>query len=376
MRLGISLFQYYPERIGGTGEYIRRLIRYLLPLLTGNDELHLLGTSETISHFDDLEHTGLQRHSWPLTEQQIRRMRAVDLVLPWGTSRWLGREINRLGCDVILCPQQSIFPLGMTAPLVVSIMDLLHERLPRAVSRVQRWIRRRKEARIVRDAAHTISISQATRADWLQLRGGDPERSHVVYLGGRDPAEPGTTNPAAGEGPYLFYPAHPYPHKNHMGLIVAWDSMRDRAPDLKGRLVFTGQIDARMRQLLQYQGDPTVQHLGYCSANELSAIYAGCRAVVLPTLFEGFGMPVVEGLCYGRPVLCSNLPVFHELVGDAVQYFDPHNREELARLLEQTLRAVPPAPSSAAITELRERLTWDRCAHETWAICQHAAGLR
>lgn len=373
MRVGVSLFQFFPERIGGAGEYIQRVIPLLLPLLGEADELYLFGNSVNLQPFETLAHPRLQRVVWPLSDRQIRWLRAGDLFVPGGLSRSLSRRINALQCDVILCPQQSLFPLGMQAPVVVSVMDLLHERCPEYVSRLQRWLRRRKERLIVRGAAQVSTISEATRADWLRWRDPDPLRSRVIALGGRSPTAPAEQNPAAGPTPYLFYPAHPYPHKNHVGLITAWQRLRERSPDLPGRLILTGQCDRRLAQLLA-NAPQDITHLGYRSSGEMAAIYSSCRAVVLPTLFEGFGIPLLEGLGYGKPVFCADLPVFRELVGAAVTYFDPRDVAQLSAALEQALSADLVAPAPELQQTLQARFTWNACAQDTWRLLQETAG--
>ena len=104
----------------------------------------------------------------------------------------------------------------------------------------------------------------------------------------------------------------------------------------------------------------------------MAAAYAGCQGVIIPTLFEGFGMPVIEGVGYGRPVCCSDLSVFHELVGDAVQYFDPLSVDAMTAAIEDLFvgRVAVPAPAIAA--EIVDRLNWDRCAAETYAVLRAA----
>ena len=374
MRIGIALFQFFPGRIGGVAEYIERLIPGLLQVLDGADELILCGNRENLAPFDALTHARLRRVEFSWSRRWIQCLRLADVVLPVSLSSLGSRTLNRLGLDVMFFPQQSIFPRGVRTRTVVGVMDLLHYRCPGQVSVGQRWLRRRKERHLVSACDLAISISAATQSDLRHYYNIAAEKCVVVHLAGRSPQAPSVENPVPAGAPYVFYPAAAFPHKNHARLLAAFRQFRTSQPQVPARLVLSGHVTAPLQRLLAQQaayGD--VVHLGFVSSSQVAAAYVGCQGVVNPSLFEGFGMPVVEGLGYGRPVCCSNLPVFHELVDDAVQYFDPLSVESIANALADLFAGRVPGPAPEKYEQIRQRLNWDRCAAETYAALRQAA---
>lgn len=369
MRIGIALFQFFPGRIGGVAEYLERLVPGLLQVMAANDELVLCGNRENLAPFDYLTDPRLQRAQFPWSRRWIQCLRLADLLLPGSPSSLFSRSLNSLNFDVFFCPQQSIFPRGVTARTVVAVMDLLHYRCPDQVSPWQRWLRGRKEWHFVRSCDHTISISAATQADLQLYYQVPPEKCSVVHLAGKALQTKVVANPVPAGSPYLYFPAAAFPHKNHPRLLEAFRQYRESHPESPARLVLSGMKSPRLQKLLSTQdaaGD--VLHLGFVSSAEVAAIYAGSAGVIIPTLFEGFGMPVIEGVGYDRPVCCSNLPVFHELVGDAVQYFDPLSVGSIRTAIEDLFAGRVAVPSPTRKAEILDRLNWERCAAETYAV--------
>lgn len=106
--------------------------------------------------------------------------------------------------------------------------------------------------------------------------------------------------------------------------------------------------------------------VGWLSAEELERHYAEATAVVFPTRFEGFGLPVLEGMARGVPVLCSDLPVLREVGGDAAVYFDPHDPSQIASTITQVLARPAQLASMAELGLKRsQEFSWDRTARQT-----------
>jgi glycosyltransferase involved in cell wall biosynthesis len=98
--------------------------------------------------------------------------------------------------------------------------------------------------------------------------------------------------------------------------------------------------------------------------------------VIIPSLFEGFGMPLIEGLGYGKPVFCSDLLVFRELAGETVKYFDPKSVESITAAISQIFSAEPDQPNPEEVAKILGRLNWERCAEETYRILKNCNGAR
>lgn len=373
MRIGVALFQFFRGRIGGTAEYIERLVPGLLRVMSPDDELVLCGNDENLAPFQQLDDPRIQRVPFQWSRRWIQALRFADIVLPFSITNSAAKRIDGLGLDVLFCPQQSIFPKGIKTKTVVTMMDLLHYRCPDHVSIWQRWLRRRKELQLLETCDHTISISAATRNDLQLYYSVSPEKCSVVHMGGRAFRTSSATNPVPAGAPYIFYPAAAFPHKNHGRLFEAFRHFRQARPEVPARLVMSSQTSPEVKRLLrEHAPHGDVIHLGYISRAEVAAAYADCQGVIIPTLFEGFGMPVIEGIGFGRPVCCSNLDVFHELVGDAVRYFDPYSVDEMTTAIAEVFANRVAVPDSEEVARIQNKLNWDRCAAETYAVLRAA----
>jgi len=156
-------------------------------------------------------------------------------------------------------------------------------------------------------------------------------------------------------GGFFLYPAQSWPHKNHVRLIAALAMIAKELPaDL--RLVLTGSPFAADHPahglIAEHRLEKRVLHLGYRSPMELRALYDGAKALVYPSLFEGFGLPVAEAMIARCPVACSNTSSLPEIAGDAAITFDPVNVPEMAAAM---LRIAIDADLRTALMAASER---------------------
>lgn len=132
---------------------------------------------------------------------------------------------------------------------------------------------------------------------------------------------------------FLFYPAYSWPHKNHKGLLNALALLRDRE-GLRVPVVFSGGQNAFFEELRRYvrkrQLCDQVRFVGFVSPQELVGLYHLCTGMIFPSLFEGWGLPILEAFSCGVPVACSNVTSLPEVAGDAALMFDPHDVEQIA----------------------------------------------
>jgi glycosyltransferase involved in cell wall biosynthesis len=132
---------------------------------------------------------------------------------------------------------------------------------------------------------------------------------------------------------YLLYPAQAWPHKNHAALLRALAAYRDRAPATDLGLVCTGATGSQGQELRRLAAELLppgwVAFTGFVEEREFAALLSRCRALIFPSLYEGFGMPVLEAMAYDRPVLCSNLTSLPEVAADAALLFDPRDSQSI-----------------------------------------------
>ena len=143
-----------------------------------------------------------------------------------------------------------------------------------------------------------------------------------------------------GSGQYLLFPGNTWPHKNHEGAVEALRVLRG-AYGLDPLLVCTGsakEAEGELRAKICAAGlEDRVRFLGYCPTTDMPALYEGAAALVFPSLFEGFGIPLLEAMWCDCPIVCSNTTSLPEIAGDAALLVDPRSPEELAHALARVL---------------------------------------
>jgi len=247
-------------------------------------------------------------------------------------------------------------------PGILTINDLQHLQYPQFFGEAE-WRERETLYRASAMAAkRIICISEFTRQDVHERYGIPLDKLTTIWL--IPSRSVWRTLPEARcrrlladmgvAGPFLFFPAHGWPHKNHARLVQAFQLARPRLPkDL--RLVFTGRPFApdheAARRMRESGPDSGILHLGWRSPLEVRALFQACHALVFPSLFEGFGMPVAEAIIAGKPVACSNATSLPEIAGDAAVMFDPNDVQDMAAKIEQvaTDEALRAALAAAAL---------------------------
>jgi len=364
VRIALSLLSLRPGQVGGAETYVRALVRHL-PAAARGEELLLLLDRDL-----DREITG---EGWskvvmPYGARSLVARRIAEAYTPW-RDRLSERVLAAAAPDVTLFPQQSIFPHRAPGPAVVTAVDVQHVHLPDHFGLFDRTFRPRVYPRSQERAAAVIAISRFT-LDALEERCGLPRGKGVVVPLGVEPRREGapTTLPAGlAPGSFLYCPAATWPHKGHDRLLRIFASLR-RSGEVGERLVLTGQRtplwDRELLPLARSLGvESEVLHLGFVPRAQVDALLAAARAVLFPTRYEGFGLPVVEAASAGARVIASRLPVFDEIglpPENQVNFDDPTAVAAALRL---------PAPTRLD----REPLSWDEVARRTLEVVRSTA---
>lgn len=286
---------------------------------------------------------------------------------------FLGIE-NRLAARRLSARKPSLFhstyytvPGQRTLPTVVTVYDFLHERFASMLG--EREFTRRKR-RVIEAAERVIVISDATREDVLRYTNCPAERIAVAYPAISDVfAEPASAQALARRRdmgitrPYVLFVGRRGQYKNFSVILHALAIARSRldldvvavggAPTLE-----SWECDLVTRARMEDR----IHLVGTRSDDELRDLYAGAAAVVVPSLGEGFGIPLVEGMAAGAQIVVSDIPVFREIAGDAAIYFDPHEPEALATALASTCSVARADSARRAGRERARRFAWDEAA--------------
>jgi glycosyltransferase involved in cell wall biosynthesis len=259
--------------------------------------------------------------------------------------------LRRLRPDLVHAPN-CFLPLRRPCPGVVTVHDLAFEAHPEDFSRrtgaKYRWF----TPRAIRSAECVICVSQFTADDVCERYGADPEKVRVVP---NAPALPIVDAPVA-EGDYLLAVGDRRGKKNLGRLVDAW-----RASGVEHRLVIAGA---------GHHTWPGVETPGYVDDAELDALLRGAALLVHPSFYEGFGLVVAEALARGTPVACARATALPELAGDAAEWFDPLDTDDMAAAI---LRALRRRDELARLGPERVAgLSWERTARETAAVYAEA----
>jgi len=363
MRLAVSLLNFRPGRIGGAETYLRGLAAGLARVTSKADELILITHRD---NHDAITMDGARRVCIDRSESQITRARLLEAWTPY-RARFAERLLASLQADVVLFPQQSIFPKRLVGRCVLTVVDIQHLLLPHNISWPERLFRRGIYPYSLRRADHVLAISEFTRETLLDRCRVSTERVTTVPLG----YEPPTTDHDDSDdvdqyGAYVYYPAATWPHKNHAALFRAVAALHQRG-QFPYRLVLSGMKTGHWRGLerlisrLALAG--LVIHEGFVSRQRVGQLYRAAAAVLIPSQFEGFGLPVLEAVAYGKKTIVSRLPVFSELGVPKSCQIDFDDPEQLRAALER--------PGATRLE--KPPFTWDDCARATLDILHRVA---
>jgi glycosyltransferase involved in cell wall biosynthesis len=293
----------------------------------------------------------------------------------------LSWEMARRPPDVLFVPAH-VLPLVHPKRSAVTVHDLGFAAHPEAHTRFQRWYLGWSTRFNARSAARVVADSQATRGDLERLYGIPPERIAVAYPG-RDetlgpvtePAELGAMREQLGlRGPYLLYVGTLQPRKNLSRLVEAF-AMAAGGLDPAMHLVLAGRqgwLSEPILTQIRVSGlQGRVLLPGYMPAQHLAALYSAATAFVYPSLYEGFGLPVLEAMACGTPVLCSDSSSLPEVAGDAALLVDPTDTAAMASALIQIaenggLRQILVKRGFRQV----QQFSWQRCAREVLAVLE------
>jgi glycosyltransferase involved in cell wall biosynthesis len=289
-----------------------------------------------------------------------------------------GTAAKRVAADVWFSTAQSI-PLSAPCPRVVMIHDLIPVLFPQYVSRgkavYQKWALRHA----IRNADAILANSETTKRDIVAF-GSDRRlegKVTVTYLGPGNRLEPSTQamKPTGVRfEKFLFWLGALEPRKNLEGIVKAFDELRrqNKLPDEFGVVIGGGkgvpppEVAARLAETGLAD---RFQFAGFIPDAELPTYMSSCEAFIYPSLYEGFGMPVLEAMIAGAPVLASNQSAIQEVGGDAPLYFDPSDPASIARAIEELIQT--PALRADRIEKgfaRAQRFSWRRCAEQTLEV--------
>jgi len=301
-------------------------------------------------------------------------------VLPYGGGMYslreqlLGGSAMRRGGRADLChfPHYNVPYFRPAEPYVVTVHDLIHFRFPAGHSRLKLRMAHRVLERAVKHAARVICISEATRRDLLDACPAVADKIAVIPQGVSERFSP--IEPAAVEtfrrqhdlGRFALLVGSCKSHKNAPLAVAAVEQVRQTFPDLA--LVHVGPPEG-------LPASPAVRHLGYVTDLELRTLYGAAVCLMFPSQWEGAGLPVLEAMACGCPVVCGPTPSLDDTCGQAAMRSRTETATELAGLLRTLVEDQPTRQRyvDLGLTQAR-RFSWTQTARLTLDVYSEAAG--
>ena len=293
-----------------------------------------------------------------------------------GANRLLARAwLARHPADLV---HETYYSRARTAPagtpMVLTVFDMIHEKFPDYAPRTKRIVAWKRAA--IGRADHLICISENTRRDLLEVYDVPPERASVVRLGFS--LQSGESAPAPVAEPYLLYVGKRGGYKDFATLLEACAGApaltRDFLLVCFGDAPFSAAELSRMREL----GIPPerVRHITGDDVR-LAACYRGASLFVYPSRYEGFGLPPLEAMALGCPVVCSNASSLPEVVGDAARMFEAGDAGALRAAMDAVLGSTEVAAGLRAKGPARAAtFSWDACARQTRAVYEQVLAFK
>lgn len=248
----------------------------------------------------------------------------------------------RLEADLLFCPFTALDFYDPAVPAVSVIHDLQYRYYPQFFDPADARRRQRAFDETCRVAKYIVCASMYVRRTILENADVAPERIEVIPIvlphrvSRPEPAviEEALRSLGVASGDFLLYPANFWPHKNHEALLRGFSMYLAANSARPLKLVLTGAPGPRRDAVLDIcRRDPALSAAvslpGYVPEANFAALLWGCRAIIFPSLFEGFGMPLLEAMAAAKPILASNATSLPEVAGDAAFYFDPARPDQI-----------------------------------------------
>jgi len=262
-----------------------------------------------------------------------------------------------------------------TAKRVITVHDMIHEKFPQYFSR--RDTTPKYKALAVQRAHHIICVSENTRRDLIEILNVPREKTSVVYHGYSISCAIASVKPIIHKKPFVLYIGNRGGYKNFILLLHAFESSRLLQNELSIICFGGGKVTAQEIELLRALNLPS-DCVSYVHGDDLilASLYASAKVFIYPSLYEGFGIPPLEAMAFGCPVVCSNTSSIPEVVGNAAHLFDPTNTSDLRAAIEAVVCS---SDYSARLKskgyERIKMFSWEKCADDTLGVYEKVLGI-
>lgn len=370
MKVVLNLLYLLPGVVGGTETYARSLIR----------AFSRQGDDNEYSVFLNRESAGLDVTPGENFRRVICPINATNRAARYSWEQGaMPLQLRRIKPDLVHSLGY-VIPLAARGPQVVTVHDVNYLGHKGWRTGIGRTAFRFFAERTVKRADRIIAVSRFSRDEIVRHMGVDPGKVSVVHSAGREDPPRSTNGASTSEvvrnlkRPYIMAFSALSAHKNIPRLISAFGRISSIVPHdlvLVGHMPVKSAVRAEMEAA---GGDERIHFTGYLPETDVTALLANASLFAFPSLYEGFGLPLLDAMNVGTPVVCSSAGALPEVAGDAALLFDPHSEDDIAHALK---RGLLDTDLRAGLIERGHEnaraFSWDRTARETLDIYQQVA---
>ena len=368
LRVGVDIRPFY-EPLTGIGWYLYHLLHEIAK--RDDAELFLFGDAR-VTDIGPALHADVPTNAhvcWFDLRGRGKISRAQRAITAAAYVLWMAL----IDCDVMFAPNYFLPRLlgAIARRRVITIHDLTYKRFP---DLLQKETLHSLEAHMPREIAvadAVICVSESTRNDLLKYYQLDPQRAFAIHSGVAIAAEVGGAPPLPDR--YLLFVSTIEPRKNLGVLLDAFENLK-RTRKYDGSLVVVGRIGWKSDEFVPRLGGRDVHHLDYLEPGELQAVYRKAEIFVFPSIYEGFGFPLLEAMAHGVPTIAAESSSLPEIAGDASLYFDPMDAVQLESAIVRVLESHE--LRHALVSRGRERVAqfkWETTAQRTFEVLQRVS---
>lgn len=343
-----------------TGRYVERLLYYLQQIDNQNDYLVLLKPKDV--------------DGWQPSNSRFSKVACPHKEFTFDEQIGFKKQLDRLKADLVhfTMVQQPVWYKGK---VVTTMQDLTTVRFKNPsknaiVFTLKRQVYRWVNKRVAKKSEAIITPSEFVKDDVAKFANVAPDKITVTLEAADAIVEAPEPVKGLEKTQFIMYVGRPTPHKNLDRLVDAFAILKSSRPDL--HLVLAGKKDTnyeRIETSVRQRNIPGVLFTGFVSDGQLRWLYEHCAAYVFPSLSEGFGLPPLEAMRHGAPVVSSNATCLPEINGDAAHYFDPLDVQAMADAINEVL--TDKDLRNSLITKGKrqvEKYSWQRMAQQTLEV--------
>ncbi len=373
MRIAVNTRHLLVDRLEGVGIVTDEVLRRIA-------HSHL---EDHLDYYFDRKYDNRFIHAPNVNGFALPPMTRLPFLIRWWLDYPVRWHVRKRQPDVFFSPDGFV-PLGMSIPKVSMIHDVAYLRYPehlqpRISAFYKKWI-----PRYLAYTDHIITVSEFSKSEIVSGYNIDPDKVSVVYNGVTESYKPVSEQEKkiaqqkyADGHPYFLYLGAIHPRKNILTLVNAFNQFKsERESNIQ--LVLAGRVSWQTKELTDaIENSPwkgAIKQPGYIATDDAISLVGSAEAMIYPSFYEGFGLPLVEAMACGVPVICSNVSSLPEVAGNAALLFDPNESNALAYQMNEI----------TADHTLREKMiglghqragdfSWDKAAEQIYEILKRFA---